>query len=147
MAQGNAYVAQVLWVDCVSYEKSRFVKCFANDVGLCCKARGAGYGANGANTLLRWRLVSHASIFQHVGPFATGACMAMLKVLSEMVGTEELLGLVAFTKFMHVIQVLRSCFPVRGVGKFLTAVPANVCGSGASRRGVESCMNASECCA
>ena len=73
--------------------------------------------------------------------------MAMLKVLSEMVGTEELLGLVAFTKFMHVVQMLGSCFPVRRVGKLVTTVPANVCGSGASRRRMESCMNASKRCA
>lgn len=32
--------------------------------------------------------------------------MAMFQVLSKVIGTEELLGLVAFAKFVHVIQVL-----------------------------------------
>jgi hypothetical protein len=57
----------------------------------------------------------------------------MLQVLSEVVCAEELLGLVAFTKFMHMIQMLGSGFPIWRVGEFFTAISANVCHSWTSR--------------
>lgn len=73
--------------------------------------------------------------------------MAVLQVLSEMVCTEELLGLIAFAELVHVVQVLCSSLPIRRVREFFTAIPTDVCGSRASSRGVESCMNAGKCCA
>lgn len=52
--------------------------------------------------------------------------MAMLQMLSEVIGTEELLGLIAFAKFVHVIEMLRPGIPVGGIGELFTAIPAHV---------------------
>ena len=136
-------MASGYWVFSV---ESRFVVCFADNTRLGCKAGRAGNRAYRTNALLRRWLVSHASVFQHIGPFSAGTCMAVLQVLSEMVCAEKLLGLVAFSKFVHVIQMFGSRFPIRRVGKFFTAIPTDVCGSRASGRGVESCVNTSERC-
>jgi hypothetical protein len=59
--------------------------------------------------------------------------MTMFQVLSKVIGTEELLGLVAFAKFVHLIQVLRASFPIRGIGEFLTAITAHVGSCGVRR--------------
>jgi hypothetical protein len=67
--------------------------------------------------------------------------MTMLQVLSEVVCAEKLLGLVAFPKLMHMIQMLRSCFPIRRIGELCTAITANVCHIRTSRGGMKSCMN------
>lgn len=58
--------------------------------------------------------------------------MAVLQVLSKMVGTEELLGLVALAEFVHVIQVLGPGVPIRWIRELLTAISTNV---GCSRMG------------
>lgn len=71
--------------------------------------------------------------------------MAMLQVLSEVVRAEELFGLVAFTKLMDMIQMLRPRFPIGRVGKFFTAISANVCHVWTNRGGVESCLNTGKC--
>ena len=52
------------------------------------------------------RLFFHARRFEHIGPLSTGAAVAMLEMLPEMIGTEELLALVAFTEFVHGGQML-----------------------------------------
>ena len=54
--------------------------------------------------------------------------MAMLQMLAEMVRTEKLLCIVAFAKFVHSGQVLKTTVPVRlrVVGEFFAAVAADV---------------------
>lgn len=49
-------------------------------------------------------------------------------MLTEMIGTEELLGLVAFAEFMHILEVGHPGFPIRSriVGKLFTAISANI---------------------
>ena len=48
--------------------------------------------------------------------------MAVLQMLSKMVGAEELLGLVALAELVHVIQVIGPSAPVCGKWEFLTAI-------------------------
>jgi hypothetical protein len=52
--------------------------------------------------------------------------MAMLQVLTEVICTEEFLGLVTLAKFVHVVQVFSSRFPACRVGKLFSAKAANV---------------------
>lgn len=52
--------------------------------------------------------------------------MAVLEMLAEVIGAEEFLGLVALAKFVHVIQVVGPSLPVGGIGKFFSAVPADI---------------------
>lgn len=52
--------------------------------------------------------------------------MAVLEVLTEVIGAEELLGLVAFAKFVNMIEMLSASFPARWVGELFTAVATNV---------------------
>lgn len=54
--------------------------------------------------------------------------MAVFKVLPEMVGTEELLGLVAFAKLVHLGQVFVALRPVgrRVVREVFATVAAHV---------------------
>lgn len=73
-----------------------------------------------------WRLVLHASIFQHVGPFPACASVAMFQVLPEVVCPEELLALVALTKFVHMVEVFHAVVPVWRIHEFLTAVAAGI---------------------
>lgn len=56
--------------------------------------------------------------------------MAMLEVLTEVVCTEELLALIAFTKLVDVVEMVHSYVPVRRIRKFLAAVPTCVCVGG-----------------
>lgn len=64
----------------------------------------------------------------------------MLQVLAEMVGTKELLGLVAFAKLMYTVEMRTTCFPVRSwlVGKLCATVAASIerCERGGRRRGL-----------
>lgn len=57
-------------------------------------------------------LVHEAGILKHVCPFAAGACVAMLEMLAEVVGTVELLGRVAFPKLVNLLQVADAFVPV-----------------------------------
>lgn len=52
--------------------------------------------------------------------------MRMLQMLAEVVGAEELLGIVALAKLVHGRQVLEAPVPVWSweVGEFFAAVPA-----------------------
>lgn len=71
-------------------------------------------------------LVAHTSILKHIGPFAGHATMAVLEMLAEVVCTEELFGLIAFPKFVLVVQMLAPDLPVRGVWKFFSAIATHV---------------------
>lgn len=62
--------------------------------------------------------------------------MAVLEVLAEVIGAEELLGLVAFAKFVNMVEMLGACFPARRVGELFTTVPTDV-RTVASHGGVE----------
>ena len=66
--------------------------------------------------------------------------MTMLQMLAEMVGTKELLGLVAFTKLVYTIEMRTTCFPIWGwfVGKLLATVAAGIkcCERGGRLRGL-----------
>lgn len=52
----------------------------------------------------------------------------MLQMLAEMVGTKELLGLIAFAKLMYTVQMRSTCFPVRSwlIGKLCATVAASI---------------------
>jgi hypothetical protein len=54
--------------------------------------------------------------------------MTVLEVLSEMIGSEKFLGLVALAKLVHVGKVVYSAIPIRlrVVGKLFTAESAGV---------------------
>ena len=82
--------------------------------------------AIGNDALLRQRLVLHASVLQHVGPLATRTGVAVFQVLAEVIGAEELLGLVALAEFVDVVEMFGSCLPAWRVGEFLTTVTADV---------------------
>jgi hypothetical protein len=42
---------------------------------------------------------------------------------------------------VHMVQMLRSRFPICGVGKLFTAISANICHIWTSRGGVKSCLD------
>lgn len=52
--------------------------------------------------------------------------MTVLKVLTEVVGTKEFLGLVALAKLVHVIEVLGPRLPIGRVRKLFAAVAAHI---------------------
>jgi len=70
--------------------------------------------------------------------------MTVFQVLSEVVCTEKLLGLVTFSKLMHVVQMFRACFPVGGVAEFFSTVAAYVSCSRLRWRRVESSVDPSK---
>ena len=86
----------------------------------------ARQGNDGANAFLWRRLVAHTCIFQHVRPLATGTSVAVFQMLTEVIGAKELLCLVAFSKFVHVIEMFRPRFPVSRVRELFTTVTANI---------------------
>lgn len=66
--------------------------------------------------------------------------MTVFQVLTEMVGTKELLRLVAFTKLVYTVEVRTPCFPVWGwlIGKLCATVTACIerCKRGGGGRGL-----------
>ena len=68
-------------------------------------------GSRAADPLLRQGLVLHASGLEVVRPLAACAGMAVLEVLTEVVGAEELLGLVALAEFVNHVEMLCSHVP------------------------------------
>jgi len=52
--------------------------------------------------------------------------MRMLKVLPEVVCAEEFLGFVAFTKFVHVVQMIRAYIPLGWIGEFFAAITTSI---------------------
>lgn len=99
--------------------------------------------AVGSDTLLRQWLILHASILQHVGPLAAGTSVAVLQVLAEVIGAEELLGLVALAKFVNVVEMLGASLPAWWIGEFLATVAADV-RTAACHGWVESSLRAGE---
>jgi hypothetical protein len=53
--------------------------------------------------------------------------MTVLEVLAEVVGAEEFLSLVAFSKLVHMVEVFRALFPARRIGEFVATIAADVC--------------------
>lgn len=85
---------------------------------------------------LRRILVHEARILKHVCPFTAGSCVAMLQVLTEVIGAVKFLGRVAFPKLMHLLQVSNTFVPVlvgRALGKYTTtkstSARSNACAS------------------
>lgn len=85
---------------------------------------------------LRRILVHEARILKHVCPFTAGSGVAMLEVLTEVISAVELLGRVAFPKFVHLLQVSNTLVPVlvgRALGKDTTtegtSARSNACAS------------------
>jgi len=74
----------------------------------------------------RNRLLAHARVLQHVGPFPAGAGVTVFQVLAEVIGAVEFFGLVAFSELVDLAQMLSPRLPVRRVGEFLSAVAAQV---------------------
>jgi hypothetical protein len=58
----------------------------------------------------------------------------MLQMLTEMIGSEELLRLIAFSKFVNMVQVLGANVPLRGIWEFFSTITTNVCAAGRRRR-------------
>ena len=52
--------------------------------------------------------------------------MTVLQMLAKVICTEELLGLVAFTEFVHMIQMFRPRIPICRIRKLFTTVSTNV---------------------
>jgi len=99
---------------------------------------------HGGSDPLRHGLVLHTCVFQHVGPFAAGASVAVFEMLTEVVGAVKFLRVVALAKFVHVGEVLDASLPVGRRGEFVTAVAADVRGRRVDRGGVEGGLDAGE---
>jgi hypothetical protein len=108
---------------------------FVNNARFWCELSDgrAGNRTYRADTLFWWWLILHTSILEHVRPFPTRAGMAMFQVLSKMICAEELLGMIAFAKFVHVIQMLGPHLPIRGKWELLPAITAYI---GCTRMGL-----------
>lgn len=78
---------------------------------------------------LRQRLIPHACILELIRPFATGASVAVLQVLTEVVGAVELLVHIALAEFVDDVEVLDAFIPVRRIVELVSAIAAGVCGS------------------
>jgi hypothetical protein len=63
--------------------------------------------------------------------------MAVLEMLAEMVGAEELFRLVTLTEFVYMVEVFRAKLPARRIRKLISTVAADV-GTVTSHRLVES---------
>jgi hypothetical protein len=75
---------------------------------------------------LRQRLIFHASGFQHISPLPTRTSMTVLEVLSKVIRAEELLGLVALAKFMHLAEMFGSSLPICRSGELFTAIATDI---------------------
>ena len=65
------------------------------------------------HVLFRCRIfLHHACVFQHVRPLPARSCVAVLKMLSEVIRPEELLAAVALPKLVIRHEVLRALVPV-----------------------------------
>lgn len=69
--------------------------------------------------------------------------MAMLQMLAEVIGTEELLCLVTLSKLVHMVKMFRAKLPARRIRKFLAAVATDVSAVAGHGR-VECCFWAGE---
>ena len=73
--------------------------------------------------------------------------MTVLQMLSEMICAEEFLGLITLAKLVHMVQVLCSSIPVRGIEELFATESIYIGCSWATGRGVECSLNASKCSA
>jgi hypothetical protein len=65
-------------------------------------------------------------------------------MLSEVICAEELLGLIAFTELMRMVQMLSSSVPVGGVGELFATESADIGRGWTRRRRVERSLHASK---
>lgn len=72
--------------------------------------------------------------------------MTVFEMLSEVVRAEELLGLVAFAKFVIPANVVASLRPVSRISKLCATKAADVCQSVVVGRRVEYALNAVKSC-
>lgn len=68
------------------------------------------------------RFILHACILEHVGPFTARSLVAVLQVLPEVISAEELFGLVALPKLVHMVQMFSANIPLRRVWEVLPTV-------------------------
>jgi hypothetical protein len=52
--------------------------------------------------------------------------MTVLEMLSKVISTEKLLGLVALAEFVHLTEMLGPKLPIRGCRKLVTTVAADI---------------------
>lgn len=70
--------------------------------------------------------------------------MGMLEMLAKVVGAEELLRLVALSKFVHLIKMLCSNIPLWWIGKLFAAIAAEISATrrlGGMESGLSACKN------
>ncbi len=72
-------------------------------------------GANSTRSSRRRRFVLHARVLEHIRPLPTGTLVAVLQMLPEVIGTEELLRLVALAELVDMVQVFGADVPLRRV--------------------------------
>lgn len=61
-----------------------------------------------------------------VGPFSRCACVAMLEMLSEVIRSEEFLGLVAFAMLVNNIEMITTDVPVWWIWKLIATKATDV---------------------
>lgn len=93
---------------------------------------------------LRQWFVTHTRRLEHIGPFAARPCVAVLEMLTEVIGAIKLLCLVAFAELVCPEDMVASMVPVCWVGELFTTVATDVCCSICGRRCVEDCLNCIE---
>lgn len=73
-----------------------------------------------------WVLIQHACVLKHVCPLSTGASVAVLEMLPEVVRPVELLGRVALTELVHLLQMPDALVPIQvsGMSRRAYAGPA-----------------------
>ena len=88
--------------------------------------------SGGDALLVRW-LVLHTCSLEHIGPLATGACMAVLQMLAKVIGSEELFCLVAFAELVGMVQMLRADVPLWRVRELVAAIATHIHGATGQR--------------
>lgn len=89
-----------------------------------------------------WVLVQKAGVFQHVGPLAAGSGMAVLQMLTEVVGAVKLLGRVAFPKLVHLLKMADTLLPVLVSGSLLHDASIHVARAGGGQAGAGKLVSA-----
>lgn len=75
-----------------------------------------------------WKFLAQANGLQHVGPFSALPSVAVFEMLSEVIGSVKLFGMIAFGKFVDIGKVVHPAIPVRlrEVWEFLSTETADV---------------------
>lgn len=70
----------------------------------------------------------YTGILKDICPFPTGTCMTMFQMLSKIICLKEFLDIIAFSKFVHIYEVLKSTVPIwlRKIRKFLSTISAGI---------------------